>query len=150
LEAVLETASLEQSGPARIVSFSTDRANRNFTLGQDGKRLILWLRVSETGRNGNGHEVTLCDVPEGRPFHLAVTYQPNRLTCYLDGKKAYETEDVRGDFSTWEPHHFILGDEFRDPRNWDGAIRALAVYSLAMGGKDAQESFEACQRACQR
>jgi hypothetical protein len=150
IEAVLETVSLEQSGPARIVSFSTDAANRNFTLGHEGKRLILRLRVSETGRSGNGHEVTMCDIPERRSFHLAVTYVPNRLTCYLDGKKAYETEEVRGDFSTWEPHHFILGDELKDPRSWDGTIRALAIYSRAMGGKDVQESFEACQRSLQR
>ena len=143
IESVLEPRDRRQRGPARIISFSMDGSNRNFTLGQEGDHLILRLKVSETGPRGNGHEVRLCEMPENGAFHVIVTYSPNQLKCYLNGKKVYETEEVRGDLGGWEPHHFVLGDEYRENRDWHGVVRAVAIYSRALSEEEAKKNFEA-------
>lgn len=40
IELWLKSGSVHQDGPARIISYSLDRWQRNFTVGQDGHRLI--------------------------------------------------------------------------------------------------------------
>ena len=52
LEVVFRADSLSQSGPARIVSMSTDAFTRNFTLGQHDGFLVFRLRTPSTGENG--------------------------------------------------------------------------------------------------
>ena len=146
VETVVTPANRKQTGPARIVSFSTDSATRNFTLGQSGERFIFRLRASETGPSGNGNEIDLCRIPPNQVCHVVVTYTTNRLICYLNGKKAYSTGRIRGDFSTWEKHAFILGDEYRDPRDWQGRISAVAIYSRALTPEEALLHYQATKR----
>src|SRR5258706_1673519 len=49
----MRTSNLEQIGPARIVTYSQDRTQRNFTLGQIRKSLTFRLRTPDSGPNGN-------------------------------------------------------------------------------------------------
>jgi hypothetical protein len=49
----LTVASLRQTGPARVVSFSSDPYHRNFDLGQTGKHLVFRVRTPTTGENAN-------------------------------------------------------------------------------------------------
>ena len=50
VEAVIRPDRLDQTGPARIVTFSSDSGNRNFTLGQQNDSLVFRLRTPSTGR----------------------------------------------------------------------------------------------------
>ena len=136
IEALIEPDHLKQNGPARIVTFSTSAGERNFTLGQQDDRLIFRLRTPATGTNGVNPEVTLCQVAAGRPQHVAVTYRPGEMACYLDGNEAYRGRMVQGDFSNWSPQHLLLGDEWDGQRDWAGAIEGVAIYSRAL---DAEE-----------
>lgn len=52
IDAWIAPASLAQSGPARIVTFSADTARRNFTLGQKGAGYEVRLRTERTSANG--------------------------------------------------------------------------------------------------
>lgn len=52
MKAVITTSDLEQSGPARIVTFSNNHLNRNFTLGQHEEEFVFCLRIPKTGLNG--------------------------------------------------------------------------------------------------
>jgi hypothetical protein len=52
IAAALRTASLDQHGPARIVSLSADTLHRNFDLGQEGRRLVFRMRSEYGGPNG--------------------------------------------------------------------------------------------------
>ena len=52
LEAWIQPASVEQSGPARIVTLSRNGSHRNFTLGQDGNQFDVRLRTTATSTNG--------------------------------------------------------------------------------------------------
>jgi hypothetical protein len=52
IEAWVRPATLEQSGPARIVTLSRNATERNFTLGQEGSKLEVRLRTTATSTNG--------------------------------------------------------------------------------------------------
>ncbi len=132
IEAVISTASLQQSGPARIVTFSRDPSNRNFTLGQDGEKLILRLRTPQTGPNGTKPQLTLTKLPLNQPVHITVTYRPGSTACYVNGKPALETGAVHGDFSNWEPCKLQFGDEATGDRDWLGSLDGVTIYSHAL------------------
>ena len=52
LEAWVTPAELVQSGPARVITLSSDISNRSFTLGHSGTAWQMRFRTTET--NGNG------------------------------------------------------------------------------------------------
>ena len=52
IEAWIKPANLTQTGPARIVTVSSDPSQRNFTLGQKGRAYETRFRTTSTSRNG--------------------------------------------------------------------------------------------------
>jgi hypothetical protein len=52
IEAWIKPENSAQSGPARIVSLSTDASSRNFTLGQSGDSYEIRFRTTATSQNG--------------------------------------------------------------------------------------------------
>lgn len=146
IEATLTPANVTQEGPARIVTFSSDPATRNFTLGQQHAQLILRLRTPQTGLNGINPEVNLCSIEADRSHHVVVTYAAGHLVCYLDGAKVLETSAVPGDFSNWTPHHLVFGDEWNGERNWSGTIEGVAVFSRALNADEVRREYQAYQR----
>jgi hypothetical protein len=132
VEALIHPDRHDQSGPARIVTFSSTAYSRNFTLGQDRDKLIFRLRTPGSGDNGVNPETTVCPIPDGQPVHVVITYQPAQLLGYLDGKEVYRGSRVQGDFSNWAPHHLLFGDEFNGERNWAGTLEGVAIYSRAL------------------
>lgn len=132
VEAVIRPDRLDQTGPARIVTFSSSASSRDFTLGQQQDKLIFRLRTPRTGDNGYNPEVTLGPIPSERPMHVAVTYRPGQLTAYVDGKEVYRGESVQGDFSNWSPQHLLFGDEFDGQRDWAGTLEGVAIYSRVL------------------
>jgi hypothetical protein len=140
LEALFRPDRLDQTGPARIVTFSSSAYSRNFTLGQERDKLIFRLRTPSTGENGYNPETTLCPIPAGSPVHVVVTYRPGRLTGYIDGKEVYRGESVQGDFSNWAPHHLLFGDEFDGNRQWAGTLEGVAIYNRALEPSEVQRN----------
>lgn len=81
------TADVDQDGPARIVSFSTDPYHRNFDLGQKGRQLVFRLRTPVSGENGE--RGTLESVPAleaGRPATVVASYDGRVARVYVDGR----------------------------------------------------------------
>lgn len=145
LEAVLTTANLRQVGPARIISFSQDPYQRNFTLGQQDRDLVLRLRTTTTGENGMRPEVRLCPLDADRPHHVIVTYRPGRLAFYLNGR-AMNVQQIRGDFSNWDAsHQVVFGNEWIDERKWFGELHHVAVYSRFIGAAEAATRYKLAQ-----
>ncbi len=140
IEAVIRPDRLDQTGPARIVTFSSNSGSRNFTLGQEQDKLILRLRTPRTGENGVNPEVVLCPIPSGRLVHLAVTYRPGLLTGYVDGQEVYREESVQGDFSNWGPQHLLFGDEFDGGRDWAGTLEGVAIYNRALEAGEVEQN----------
>ncbi len=146
IEAVVTPANTRQSGPARIISFSTDAYRRNFTLGQDRERFVLRLRTPETGENGMKPETVLCRVRAGATQHLVVTYSPGSLACYLNGRQVLDTDRVGGGFSNWTPQHLLFGDEWSDRRDWAGSLREVSIESRAIDGTEARRRYKRAMR----
>lgn len=75
-----------QSGPARIVSFSTDPYHRNFDLGQHGSQLELRLRTPVSGDNGeHGALESTPALKAGQPAMVIASYDGRVARLYVDG-----------------------------------------------------------------
>lgn len=142
LEALVTPGSLQQSGPARILTFSSNPNSRNFTLGQEGNKLVLRLRTPKTGDNGANPQVELLTLPDTKPHHVLVTYKPGRLAAYLDGKLVKQTDAVQGDFSNWAPQRLLFGDEAGGGRDWNGTLEGVAIYTRALEANEAKQHYD--------
>ena len=92
----IKPANLKLSGPARIVSMSTDPSSRNFTLGQERSRLNFRVRTPLTGLNGA--KVSLTSQPilsTNQSQFIVTTYNRGEAKLYYNGKwtatKLYDT-----------------------------------------------------------
>lgn len=85
ISTTLTTTQTEQTGPARIISLSSDSFRRNFTLGQQESDLVFRVRTPLTGANAS--DVKL-DVPnvfnDKKPHQIVITYSKSSLTIYVD------------------------------------------------------------------
>ena len=142
VEAVIRPDRLDQSGPARIVTFSSDSGSRNFTLGQERDKLVFRLRTPQAGANGVNPETALCPIPDGPPLHVAVTYRPGQLVAYVDGEEVRRSSDVRGDLRNWSPQHLLFGDEFDGHRDWSGTLEGVAIFSRALSPAEVRRDAE--------
>ena len=145
LECLVTTDNLNQSGPARIISFSDDSTHRNFTLGQDGARFAMRIRTPRTGQNATGSEFPFGRIEAGKPMHIIVSYFPGNVYCYIDGELAYVSNGTQGDFSNWEHYPLLFGDEASGGRNWEGKLSRVAIYSRFVGVEEAAHKFKLIQ-----
>jgi len=143
IEAIITSAAVPQTGPARIVSLSGGTARRNFTVGQEGDRLILRLQTTES--NANGIQFNLGTLAVDEPHHLLITYQPGELVCAIDGKVVLDTDFERGDFGDWEDYGLYFGKEKGGERLWEGYLEAVAIYNRFIPPAEAARKFEAAR-----
>jgi|GEM_PF-2456398 len=143
VEATIIPSLAKQSGPARIVTFSTDINQRDFTLGQQGNQLIVRIRTPQTGRNGIGDTTTgvpVATLMPGEANHVIVSYKPGRLVCYLNGKQVYEGDQIQGDFRDWSAQHLLFGDEYGGQRDWSGTLEGVAIYNRFIEPEEASRN----------
>jgi serine/threonine-protein kinase len=146
VEAVFATDDLDQTGPARIVTFSTDSVSRrNFTLCQERDRLVLRL-----GTSRGYHEEPMCRFRRRRPNHVVASYSPGRLVCFLNGEPVFGTRRVRGDLSSWHRQQLAFGDEPGGGRSWSGRIMLVAVYDRFVEAGEARAGHERLRRFRER
>lgn len=82
----LRTEKLWQAGPARIVTYSKDAYNRNFTLGQLNRSLVFRLRTPVSGLNGGNPDVTTRPLLAlGRDYVVAAVYDGAISRLYVNG-----------------------------------------------------------------
>jgi glycopeptide antibiotics resistance protein len=73
--------SINQLGPARIISISKNSLERNFTIAQDGSNLVIRVRTLFTGENGKNPELVIPNVVQ--------THQRLNLEIIFDGACLY-------------------------------------------------------------
>jgi hypothetical protein len=79
-------ANLSQDGPARIVTYSKNRFERNFTIGQSRQSLIFRLRTPASGLNGNDPEARTPPVlSQAANVLIAATFDGQVSRIYVDG-----------------------------------------------------------------
>jgi hypothetical protein len=147
IEAVITSSESRQTGPARIISFSSSGYLRNFTLAQEGEYLVLRLRTPRTGSNGMNPETRLCRISPKRRHHVIVTYRDGELVCYLDGRQKTQSTHVHGDFANWDAkQHFLFGDEWsrEGGRDWKGQLERFAIHNRFIGAAEARRRYQLC------
>ncbi|MEE8525290.1 MAG: LamG-like jellyroll fold domain-containing protein [Thermoanaerobaculia bacterium] len=141
LEVTLQAADPVRTGPARIVTFSTGPRRRNFTLGQEGRWLVVRVRTGLTGPDADRPQVKLFELPPDRPLHVVVTYSPGLLTAYRDGKPVTATAEIQEGFFHWQPGKLLFGDEIGGGAPWTGTLEGLAIYNRVLEADEVRESY---------
>ena len=96
----MRPGNLEQIGPARVITYSRDPSNRNFTLGQLHDTLTFRLRTPNSG--GNGTSPALYSGPVlslNRTSFVAAVYDGRISRLYVDGKWV-----AQADLGARKPH----------------------------------------------
>jgi len=131
-------------GPARIVSYSKDAQNRNFTMGQDTSYYNFRNRTDLTGNNGSSPALESDnDAGDLKPQlqHVVFTFDTtNGRNIYVNGYKTdyekYETDpSVPADISNWDDSYaFVLGNEVQDnvKRQWLGKMLFVGIHDRAL------------------
>lgn len=145
LEIWLSPENVYQDGPARIVSYSIDTSNRNFTLGQVGRDLIFRLRTTKSDLNGQP-ELFVKDVFISNTLqHVVVTYDSSKEAVYVNSRRLIKTSICNeGKFSNWDPSYFlVLGNEVTGNRAWLGRIYNVAIYNRALSHREILKNYKA-------
>ena len=144
VELWVNAAKNEQYGPARIVSYSLNSSLRNFTIGQEGKDLMIRLRTTETNLNGSDPVLTVKNVfRKQEPLHLAVSYNYDEQKVYINGRLRLTSNIPGGDFSNWDSRHkLVFGNEATGDRPWLGEIYYAAVYNKPLQAKRIKKSYD--------
>ncbi len=142
IEAWVQSAAKNQSGPARIVTLSKHTTERNFTLGQDSDRFDVRFRTSATDSNG----LPSLAAKPADPTQLShVVYTRGRngqATVYLNGAPSGR-RDVAGSLSNWNRElHLALANEATGDRPWRGTYHLVAIYSRVLNAGEVRRNFE--------
>ncbi|MEE2641173.1 MAG: DUF1592 domain-containing protein [Planctomycetota bacterium] len=148
VEVWIEPADDQQKGPARILSFSRNGSQRNFTLGQDGNCYDFRLRTTRTSGNGIPSLSTRPGTATKRLTHVVYTRSRNgRAKIFLDGQLAAEAV-VPGDFSNWDINFRLsAGNELSGDRPWKGKMYLAAIYNRALTSREVVGNFRAGNQA---
>jgi len=95
----MKTDDLNQSGPARIVTVSSNPDERNFTLAQDGHSLVLRVRTRQAGPNGSRICPSAGEALRDLDWHhVAAVFNRGFGGLYLDGKPVGRIVRVPDDY----------------------------------------------------
>jgi hypothetical protein len=141
IEAWLRSADLAQTGPARVITYSSNSSERNWTLGQEGDSLhfrakSLFSEDNESDEFGSTFNADL--------IHVVATYDAGAIRVFRDGAELFDaTPDVfGGGLDEWHSdQRFALANEVSRFRQWKGAFHLVAVYDRALSNAEVLQHF---------
>jgi len=138
----LRSSSLNQTGPARILTLSIDTGQRNVTIGQDKDRFDVRLRTTSTDGNGLPSLASPPNSVSITETHLVFTFDAaGTTTLYLNGKRVAE-HPTGGSLANWsDDFQLAFGDEVGGQRRWQGDVMAAGVFSRALSASEVQQQF---------
>lgn len=147
IEAWVVPGNVTQDDSARIVSYSANNSQRNFTLGQTLYSYDFLHRSSTTSVNGipafstnNEQEVLQATLQ-----HVVATYDvENGRRLYVNGELIPDADTAApGSLADWdESFVLVLGNETTGERPWQGVIRMLAVHDRALSAAQIEQNFD--------
>ena len=145
LEAWVIPANVSQDGPARIVTYSGDGDNRNFTLGQTLYNYDFMSRSSEIDQDDLLSTPDADEILQATLQHVVVNYDPiDGRTMYVNGDLVAVDETPGGNLNDWnDTYALALGSEVDGMDNWAGTIRLLAIHERTLTEEQVQENFDA-------
>jgi hypothetical protein len=143
IELWLSINNRNQTGPARIFSYSLDSSRRNFTIGQQEKDLVVRIRTEKTDLNGlPGWRIKNILVND-EPIHIVVMYDYNHVSIYINGYKFSENFHLNGMLSNWDSSCFLLiGNEKTGNRPWNGKLFLIAIYNRTLSWKEIFKNYK--------
>jgi hypothetical protein len=149
LEVWIEPANISQDGPARILSLSASKTERNLTLGQGlyGVQApdvyITRLRTTQTSVNGLPAVVTPAGSATTALTHVAYTRRADgQAILYVNGQDR-GVLSIDGAFTNWDERMpLLLANELSEDRPWLGVLRLAAVYSRALTAAEVVHNYE--------
>ncbi len=147
LEAWITPANRTQSGPARIVTLSSNVSVRNFTLGQSGNRFETRARTTTTSPNGEPSVTSASNTVVTRPVHVVYTLdRAGRARIYVDGQPRGDRQ-IGGSLSNWDSQFRLgLANELSGDRPWLGTLHLIAVFDRALSSDEVQRHHSAGPR----
>lgn len=144
LEVSVAPQNTVQTGPARIVSYSKDMMQRNFTLAQDESNLVVRLRTDSKDPNGTNAEMMIDSVFNSlAKQHIVFTYDHVIQRVYINGKLRLEKHAPSDRFDAWDHAYFlVLGNEATGNRPWLGKIFALNIFNRPLDDNEIERRFE--------
>jgi hypothetical protein len=158
ISAWIQTSTLQQDGPARVVTFSSNIAERNFTLGQEAAEWNMRVRTTDTNLYWpeNGMCALKAPIDSTALAHVVYTRAANgEEYLYVDGVRQSpmigdycwpQVAGVRGgDFSNWDSSYgFALGNELStsSDRQFYGAYHRVSIYSTALPPQKVESLFD--------
>jgi hypothetical protein len=136
IEMTINPTSVDLPYDAVILASADDAVNGNFFLLQRGEWLVLRLKTTEPAIN-----MPLCKLTPNQKNHIVVSYAPDKLTCYLNGKRVLLRNLLHGDLSKWTNQHLIVGDAWTWEHNWAGLMEGFAIYSRVIPMPEAQARY---------
>jgi hypothetical protein len=150
LEAWVTPANTTQEGPARIVTFSSNPTDSNFTLGQVLYTYDFRNRSLAAGIYYNGEpSLRTYDADQDLQAtlqHVVLTYDQYRgRRIYVNGVFTDDVDAHGGDrLWNWSREQsFVIGNERTRERPWLGQVRFVAVHALALSEEEILRNFDA-------
>lgn len=144
IETWLRPHSLQQAGPARILTLSKDSSNRNLTLGQQGDTFEVRLRTTRTGPNGLPPLASPKGSVKKKLTHVVFTRSLNGDTKLVVDSTVVAKATAAGTLDNWDETFLLaVGDEISGGRPWQGHIRSIALYDSALSVTEIQRNYEA-------
>ncbi len=143
VEAWVQPATIDQSGPARMFTVSADPGNRNVTLahGQHGGLpndvFVTRLRTTTTSLNGQPETISPAGSLTGDLQHVVFTYDAAGITrLYVDGVET-ASETIGGSLDSWDGSYRLgIGAEMDGTRPWLGIFHLAAIYNRALSPQE--------------
>ncbi|HEY5924998.1 MAG TPA: LamG-like jellyroll fold domain-containing protein [Kofleriaceae bacterium] len=131
VEAWIRPADNLQTGPARVLSISSDTVTRNVMLAQIGATFVSRVRTSNTDNNGTP-ELGTGAVIAGTPalMHVVITADSGERLIYVNGQERGK-DALGGDFGSWDATLPVLVGNEEAPavnRAWLGELHRIVVY----------------------
>ena len=144
VEAWVQPAKLNQSGPARIVTISRNSSNRNFTLGQDGNKFEVRLRTTKTNNNGQPSLGSLNQSLNLRLTHIVYVRGKGGVAKIFINGKLSSKKQVDGELSNWvRSDRLALADELSKGRSWLGTYHLVAMYQQELSTEEVVQNYRA-------
>jgi len=144
IEAWIQPAHFDQSGPARIVSLSAGPSVRNFTLGQQHDAIDVRLRTTKSNHNGLPSLASPAGTVSSHLMHVLYTRDRDATAqVYVDGSM-FVSGSQAGSLGNWDPNlALLLADETGGGRSWLGTYYLVAVYERALAPAEVLQNYRA-------
>lgn len=130
-----------QSGPARIMTYSANTAERNYTVGQESYDYVTRVKTDVSDANGFPESDADINIDENLQHVVYTINSSGTEKWYVNG--VLTDEDYRsGSWNAWNSgYHFALANEMTLDRPWIGDFHLVAVYCQVLDQNEVLQNY---------